>query len=58
MSNLEAENKVQDSEPEVDSNNEHAFVKPEVSVLAEELVKYLSIQLYIVFCHKCLWLTQ
>lgn len=54
MSNLEAENKVQDSEPEVDSNNEHAFVKPEVSVLAEKLLKYLSIQLYIVFCHKCL----
>lgn len=40
MSNLEAENKVQDSESEVDSNNEHAFVKPEVSVLAEELVIY------------------
>lgn len=39
MSNLEAENKVQDSEPEVDSNNEHAFVEPEVSVLAEKLVK-------------------
>lgn len=44
MSNIEAENKVQDSEPEADSNNEHAFVKPEVSVLAEKLVNNRSKQ--------------
>lgn len=55
MSNLEAENKVQDSEPEADSNNEHAFVKPEVSVLAEKLVNNRSKQyITMAFCHKFL----
>lgn len=37
MSNLEAENQVglQDGQPEVDSNPEHAFVKPEVGTLCD-----------------------
>lgn len=53
MSNLEAENKIQDSEPEVDSNNEHAFVKPEVSALTEKSVNKLSEQ-NVLFCHNFL----